>query len=166
MFSNDIAHGAIEWLEQPLPKDLWKETSRVISKSPVPILLDESIISFKTIQMASDLGAVGVKFKLAKAGSPQKLGEWIKKAHKLGLKITVGNGVQTDVGCLTEAVVSSSNRYYGPGEMNGWIKLSNPLLANRIKQEGGELILTGGKVTQKDIKLSSSEWKIFFKRIL
>jgi o-succinylbenzoate synthase len=166
MFSNDIAHGAIEWLEQPLPKNLWEETSRVISKSPVPILLDESIISLETIQMASDLGAVGVKFKLAKAGSPQRLGEWIQKAYKLGLKITVGNGVQTDVGCLTEAAVSSFNGYYGPGEMNGWKKLSNPLLADRIKEEGCEFVLTGGKVTKKDIGLPLSEWKIFFRRIL
>ncbi len=166
MFSNEIAHSAIEWLEQPLPKHMWAETSRVISKSPVPILLDESIISSETIQMASDNGAAGVKFKLSKAGSPQKLGEWIQKAHKLGLKITVGNGVQTDVGCLTEAIVSASNGYNGPGEMNGWMKLSNPLLADRLKVVGCELVFTGGKVNKEDIEFLSSEWRIIFRRIL
>ena len=61
-------------------------------------MLDEPICSIKDIEKASKLKGVGLyKLKLKKILSITKLTEAIKYAHKLGLKIVLGDGLGTEI---------------------------------------------------------------------
>ncbi len=136
----------IELLEQPLGTDAWDEMSRLIKICPVPLMLDEAITGEEELDRTIETGCAGVvKFKLMKCGSFRYLENLIKKAANAGLKVVLGNGVATDIGCFHEAQVAHrTGLTVHAGEMNGFLKGIAQFLEPPLRMEGENLILPAG----------------------
>jgi L-alanine-DL-glutamate epimerase-like enolase superfamily enzyme len=111
-------------------------------------MLDESIEHENDVVRASRVPGVRyVKFKLMKAGSIARLQRGVDLAISLGLGVIVGNGVAGDLGCLHEAW-AVADRLTLPGEMNGFLKPVESLLAQPLRVSEGALALpVPGQVT-------------------
>lgn len=131
----------IELFEQPFPPDRWDWMELLGPRSNVPLMLDESIEHEADVVRASGVPAVRyVKFKLMKAGSVARLRRLVDRATALGLGVIVGNGVAGDLGCLHEAW-AVADRLTLPGEMNGFLKPVESLLAEPLCVVSGALML-------------------------
>ncbi len=132
----------IELVEQPLPRDDWDGAQALACVSPVPLMLDEGIGTAADIDRAAAAGAGFVKLKLFKNGAPSDLIALARRARERGLRVVLGNGVSADIGCLTEAWVYASHPdlFTGAGEMNGFAKLTRPLLACPPELRRGRLV--------------------------
>ncbi len=89
----------VEFIEQPLPADRWREMERVWSESALPIIADESCI------IPSDVDRCrshfhGINIKLVKCGGLTPARRMIARARQLQLKVMVG--------CMTESTVGIS----------------------------------------------------------
>lgn len=131
----------IELFEQPFPPQRWDWMGALGARTPVPLMLDESIESEEDVDRAAATPGVRyVKFKLMKAGSIERLRQLLSRAARLGLGIVVGNGVAGDLGCLHEAWTVAGGLSL-PGEMNGFLKPVDSLLAEPIQVRDGAMIL-------------------------
>jgi o-succinylbenzoate synthase len=142
-FLEGLDPGGIELLEQPLDPGAWDDMVRLARISQVPLMLDEAINTEEDLDRTLETGcAKAVKFKLMKCGSMTRLEEMIKKASHARLKIILGNGVATDMGCLHEAQVAARlNLTTHAGEMNGFLKGTEQLLEPPLRVDKGALIL-------------------------
>lgn len=112
----------VELFEQPFDQADWESMLRLSAVSQIPLMLDESIHTEEDVERAADSRcAQFVKFKLMKAGSLANLRRLIGKAHQLGLKVILGNGVAGEIGNLHEILVAHS-LLQNAGEMNGFLK--------------------------------------------
>ncbi len=134
----------IELFEQPCDANNWEANAAVAKLSSIPIMLDEPICSVKDIEKASKLKGVGLcKLKLKRFLSITKLTEAIKYAHKLGLKIVLGDGLGTEINCLMEARIAEK-LIDNAGEYNGFLKIEPQarILSNPLKFKDGFLIIS------------------------
>jgi len=136
----------IELLEQPLKPGAWDDMTRLAKISPVPLMLDEGIAGEDDLDRAIETGcAKAVKFKLMKCGSLAHLEKMIKKSLNAGLKVILGNGVATDIGCLHEAQIAHRlGLTVHAGEMNGFLKGVEQFLQPRLSVNKGNLFLPSG----------------------
>ena len=142
-FLEGLDPGGIELLEQPLDPGAWDDMARLAQISHVPLMLDEAINTEEDLDRTIETGcAKAVKFKLMKCGSMTRLEEMIKKASHARLKVILGNGVATDLGCLHEAQVAARmGLTVHAGEMNGFLKGTEQLLQPPLAVDRGALIL-------------------------
>ena len=134
----------IELFEQPCDANDWDANAAVAKLSHIPIMLDEPICSIKDIEKASKLKGVGLcKLKLKRFLSITKLTEAIKYAHKLGLKIVLGDGLGTEINCWMEARIAK-NLIDNAGEYNGFLKIDPKarILSNPLKFTNGFLLIS------------------------
>jgi L-alanine-DL-glutamate epimerase-like enolase superfamily enzyme len=83
--------------EQPLPKDNWKGLAKLSATSPVPLLLDESVMCAADVAKAARLGAGGmINIKITKSGVIESL-RMIATARALGLGMMIGGMVETEI---------------------------------------------------------------------
>lgn len=136
----------IELLEQPFEKDAWHLVESFKRQYSVPIMLDESIWTLEDIRRASECGVDFVKLKLMKHGSIMNTLKLAALSHELGLKVILGNGVQTDLGCIDECYVYKSANLKHHGEMNGFLKIKKSLSPSGISFKDGAAEVTHRKV--------------------
>lgn len=135
----------LEHVEQPLRVGRLDEHAVLHDEYSVPIVLDEEIRRREDLDaVAESDAAAGVKFKLMKAGGWRATGEHIKAARARNLDVILGNGVQTEIGCLHEATVWDEMDVETVGEFNGWLKQDGPLLERPPDFEDGALQWSGG----------------------
>ena len=126
----------IELLEQPLPVSAWTECARIAQQSAVPIMLDESITDFGSLDKAAQTRACKiVKLKLMKQGGMTHLREMVDHARKLGLEVVLGNGVASWMDNRHEGIfwlkhLCGSGR---AGEMNGYLKLHRGVFSGAVE---------------------------------
>jgi L-alanine-DL-glutamate epimerase-like enolase superfamily enzyme len=90
----------IELFEQPLPKNDYKGLKEIKQRSPVPIILDETIFNDADLKRAiEDDLCHGINIKIAKSGISESL-KIYNQAKKYGLKLMMG--------CMTETMVGLS----------------------------------------------------------
>jgi o-succinylbenzoate synthase len=132
----------IELFEQPLEPPAWEEMTELAKISPVPLMLDEAITGEEDLDRTIETGcAKAVKFKLMKAGSLTHLEKLIKKALDAGLKVILGNGVATDIGCAHEAQAAARTGLTDhAGEMNGFLKGVEQFLQPPLRASKGLLL--------------------------
>lgn len=87
----------VEFIEQPLPKDAFKEMELVFQNSMLPVIADESC------QLESDVEKChpcfhGINIKLMKCGGYTPALRMIKKAKSLNMKVMVGCMSESSVG--------------------------------------------------------------------
>ena len=134
----------IELFEQPCDADDWDANAAVAKLSRIPIMLDEPICSIKDINKASRIEGVGLcKLKLKRFLSVTKLTEAIEFAHKLGLKIVLGDGLGAEINCWMEARIADK-LIDNAGEYNGFLKIDPKarILSNPLKFKNGFLMIS------------------------
>ncbi len=137
---------AVEHVEQPLAIDAWDAFAALAQDCPVPLMLDESILSDDDIDRAADVGADRIKLKLCKAAGVAGLLAQAAHARSLGLGVVMGNGVSGPIGNLAEARAWAADPglWAGAGEANGFAKLAGPILESGPVLESGALQYPGG----------------------
>jgi L-alanine-DL-glutamate epimerase-like enolase superfamily enzyme len=93
----------VQFFEQPLLKDDWKGMAEVKPRSPIPIILDETIFNHENLeQVIENRLADGINIKFAKSGVSESR-RMIRTAHENHLKLMIGSMMETMVG-LSAAV--------------------------------------------------------------
>lgn len=141
-FVSRLSNESIELFEQPCAAGDWSAHMKVVPVARdrgIPLMLDESIYSVREIQEAARLGAAEfIKVKLMKFSSLARLEAAILRIRALGMKPVLGNGVATDVGCWMEACIAARH-IDNAGEMNGFLKPRERLLAQPLEFAGGAI---------------------------
>lgn len=129
-FAAGLDPAGIELFEQPCGMDDWDANAAVAAVSAVPVMLDESIYDVGDIRRAGTVRGVGyVKVKLKKFGTLDDLLAAGRATREAGLRLVLGDGVATEIVCWMEGAVAP-DLVDNAGEMNGYLKLSAPLLLN------------------------------------
>jgi L-Ala-D/L-Glu epimerase len=143
-FVSRLTHESIELFEQPCPAGDWESHMKVVPAARglgIALMLDESIYSLREIERAAEMGAATyVKVKLMKFSSLAALEAAILKIRGLGMKPVLGNGVAADPGCWMEACIAARH-IDNAGEMNGFLKPRERLLADALAFAGGTIAI-------------------------
>ena len=129
----------ILWLEQPLKMNAWQDMARLVSKTGIPLILDEPIYTAEDILRAKKIGCSGVKLKLCKHLGIQHTLQLADIAHQENLRLTIGNGVATDISNFAECIIVNSikkDREIAV-ESNGFAKLQHPVLFESLRITNG-----------------------------
>jgi L-alanine-DL-glutamate epimerase-like enolase superfamily enzyme len=131
-------------LEQPCPS--LEECAAVRARCPVPLLLDESIVSLHTLLTAWRTGAAdGVTIKLSRVGGLTPAVTMRDVAAELGLEVTVEDtgGASIDTAAILHVSLSTPADRRGPTvDFNAWVTADN---ATGIPAPaGGRLALPAG----------------------
>ncbi len=90
----------VELFEQPLKKDDYEGLREITKRSPVPIILDETVFNEADLHRAIEEGLChGINIKIAKSGISESL-KLYDRAKKHGLSLMMG--------CMTETMVGLS----------------------------------------------------------
>jgi len=73
----------------------------------------------------------------------ERLAAAIERIRGHGLEPVLGNGVASDIGCWMEACVAAQH-IRNAGEMNGWLKMTRPILESPMRVEDGAIRLPAG----------------------
>lgn len=134
----------IEFFEQPLKESEWEAMAALSKISAVPLGLDESIYGMESVEKARKLRCCRfVKFKLMKVASAEILAENIGKCEEYGFGVVLGNGAAGEINCYLEALVAGRTTGRA-GEMNGFFKQTESILAVPIKSSGSKIVLEPG----------------------
>jgi len=140
----------IELFEQPCAAGDWESAVAVARVAPVPMMLDESIYGLAEVDRAAELKAAAyIKFKLMKAGGLTRLADALGHIRAMGMEPVLGNGVAHEVGCWMEACVARSG-IRNAGEMNGFLKPRDRILARPLAFTDGALVLEPGFIPTLD----------------
>ena len=143
-FAAALEPAGIQLFEQPCAADDWESNAAVARVSAVPVMMDESIYGLEDIDRAAAMEGVGfVKLKLKKLASMDRLREGLERIRAVGLTPVMGDGVATDLSCWLEACVARVT-LDNAGEMNGHLKLVEPLFAEPLPFEDGAIVLRPG----------------------
>lgn len=125
----------VEFLEQPLKADDWEGMEKVMHKSVLPVIADESCIVEGDVEKCG-LHFNGINIKLTKCGGLTPALRMINKAKELGLK--------TMVGCMTESTVGTSAIAQLLPQLD-YVDMDGPLLIKEDIADGIQ-ILDDGKL--------------------
>lgn len=141
----------LELIEQPLPVGRLEGHATLRTETEVPLMLDEEISGPGSLREVISAGAADmVKFKQMKQGGPAAVRSLAATAREHGLRVVLGNGVQSDVGCLQEARLWESLGLHTVGEFNGWHKQQRSLIDPAPRLEGGMCVWEDGPI-QPDV---------------
>jgi L-alanine-DL-glutamate epimerase-like enolase superfamily enzyme len=140
----------IELLEQTCAAGDWQAAQAVAKVATVPLMLDESIYDLNDVDKAAELGVAHyIKYKLMKAGSLERLVQALTHIRTRGMEPVLGNGVASDVGCWMEACIAAEH-IGNAGEMNGFLKLREPLLTQPLTMQSDAITLKVGFAPRLD----------------
>lgn len=141
----------IELFEQPCAMDDWEANAAVAAVSTVPVMLDESIYGLPDIDRAAGIEGVGfVKLKLKKFVSCERLRAGLERIRERGMEPVLGDGVGVELNCWMEACVARLT-IRNAGEMNGFLKPKDRLLANPLPFDQGSIALPAGYRPEMDM---------------
>lgn len=125
----------VEFLEQPLAANDWEGMEKVMHRSVLPIIADESCIVETDVEKCG-LHFNGINIKLTKCGGLTPALRMIKKGKELGLKIMVG--------CMTESTVGTSAIAQLLPQLD-YVDMDGPMLIKEDIAEGVKIV-TNGKI--------------------
>ncbi len=141
-YLEQAASGTALWLEQPLDQNAWDETEVLCAKTSIPIMLDESIYDEVDLRRAKKIGCAAVKLKLFKHAGLSECLRLANIAKNMGLNVTIGNGVSSDIGNLCEALIinEAPDLFVSGSECNGFTKLKEKVAFDQLSLSSGKLI--------------------------
>jgi len=125
----------VEFLEQPLKADDWEGMEKVMHRSVLPVIADESCIVETDVEKCG-LHYNGINIKLTKCGGLTPALRMIRKGREMGLKIMVG--------CMTESTVGISAIAQLLPQLD-YVDMDGPMLIKEDIAKGVRL-LKGGKI--------------------
>jgi L-alanine-DL-glutamate epimerase-like enolase superfamily enzyme len=126
----------IEFIEQPMPSEMIKETQWLRDRVDIPIVADEAVKNSADIPKLAE-AYDGINIKLMKAGGVQEAMRMIHLAKSLGMKIMLGCMIESSIAIAAAAHLSP---------LVDWADLDGNLLLREDPFEGvgvekGKLIL-------------------------
>ena len=111
-------------------------------KTSIPIMLDESIYNEVDIRRAKNIGCAAIKLKLFKHAGISECLRLANTAKNIGLNVTIGNGVSSDIGNLCEALIinEAPKLFISGSECNGFAKLKEKIVFDQLSLKSGNLI--------------------------
>lgn len=125
----------VEFIEQPMPKDMMDEIAWLTQNSPLPIIADEALQRLSDVK--STLGIYsGINIKLMKCTG-------MREAHKM-INLARANQMKVMIGCMTETscAVSAAAQLSSRAD---WADLDGNLLISNDPFKGVKIIK--GKIT-------------------
>jgi len=113
-----LADRNVEFVEQPLKRDSWKEMLWLKKHSPLPLVADEDIrteVDWRTIRDCYH----GINIKLDKSGGLTAARDQMRTAREYGLKVMVGCYVASSLAITAAAHI---------GALADWVDLDGHLL--------------------------------------
>ena len=123
----------VEFLEQPLKADDWEGMEKVMHKSVLPIIADESCIIESDVEKCGR-HFNGINIKLTKCGGLTPALRMITKAKEMGLKVMVG--------CMTESTVGISAIAQLLPQLD-YVDMDGPLLLKQDIADGIQILKDG-----------------------
>lgn len=105
-----LADNNIEFVEQPMPADMYKEYLWLKEKSPLPLIADESVKKRADI-FGLEKCFDGINIKLMKSGGILEALVMIHMAQTLGLKIMIGCMIESSMAISAAAQIASLADY-------------------------------------------------------
>ena len=126
----------IEFIEQPMPSEMLKETQWLRDRIDIPIIADEAVKTSADIPKLAE-AYDGINIKLMKAGGVQEAMGMINLAKSLNLKVMLGCMIESSIAIAAAAHLSP---------LVDWADLDGNLLLredpfNGVKVDNGKLIL-------------------------
>lgn len=101
-----LAAIGLDYVEQPLPADAWRETAALSEVSPIPLMLDEALGSMAAVRRLAETRAAPLAhLKLAKLGGLDRLAEAARLLEGSGIGIMVG---QMNEGAVSTAAIAQA----------------------------------------------------------
>ncbi|HCV42102.1 MAG TPA: dipeptide epimerase, partial [Bacteroidetes bacterium] len=100
-----LATKSIEFVEQPMPKEMVEEQVWLTERSPMPIIADESVVRLSDLRRAWGVFH-GINIKLMKCTGMYEAHEMVLLARELGLKVMLG--CMTETSCAISAAAQLS----------------------------------------------------------
>lgn len=131
-----LAENGVVMIEQPMPKDDIEGNGYVNSKSPVPIVADESC------QRLADITGLqgafrGINIKLMKCTGMHEAREMITLAHSLGMDTMIGCMTETSAAISAAAQLAPKMRW---ADLDGNILIANDCFSG-MKLHDGKITL-------------------------
>ncbi|MCK0146587.1 dipeptide epimerase [Arenibacter sp. F26102] len=126
----------VEFIEQPLKADDWEGMEKVMHKSVLPIIADESCIVEADVEKCG-LHFTGINIKLSKCGGLTPARRMIEKAKEMGLKVMVGCMTESTVGISAIAQLIPQLDYV---DMDGAMLLKEDIADGVIIKDNGKVI--------------------------
>ncbi len=135
----------IELLEQPFAAGLWEPMIELAPQSPLPLMLDESIFNEQDVIHTGEYGcAQFIKFKLMKSASAVSMQREMETARRYGIKVLIGNGVSSDIGCFHETLIAVNGGVAAAGEQNGYLKPTSAIFTTPLGFANGHIVIPAG----------------------
>lgn len=128
----------VEFIEQPMPKELIDDIAWLTEHSPLPIIGDESIQRIDDVVKAFGVYS-GINIKLMKCTGMREANKMLNLARSLNMKVMIGCMVETS--CAISAAAQLS-------PMVDWADLDGNLLTSNDPYDGIKVI--NGKVELTD----------------
>lgn len=116
-----LSERGIEFVEQPIHHDNAEDLRTLKRLSPLPIILDESVINPEDVLPKRDQGH-GINIKLMKCGGITPALRLIEEASKASLKVMLGCMLETSIAITAAAHLSPLADY---ADLDGNLLLSN-----------------------------------------
>ncbi len=116
-----LAKNGVEFVEQPMPVDMFEETAWVRERSPLPIIADESVKTSADIPKLAE-AFDGVNIKVDKAGGLQEAYRAIWMAKAVGLKTMLGCMIASGLSITAAAHLSPLVDY---ADLDGNLLIAN-----------------------------------------
>lgn len=120
----------IEFMEQPIHHDNEEDLRTLKRLSPLPVILDESVIEPKDVERCQDQGH-GINIKLMKCGGITPALDMIEEARRLGLRVMLGCMLETSLGITAAAHLSPLVDY---ADLDGNLLIANDPFAGVVVQ--------------------------------
>ncbi len=125
--------GKIELVEQPLPPDDIDGLKFLKERSPLPIFVDESVMTSKDVVRVAD-AVDGINIKLPKSGGLLEAFRMIHVARAHGLKIMIGCMLQSSLGIAAAAQIAPLVDYV---DLDGSLLLeADPCVGLEVDENG------------------------------
>jgi L-Ala-D/L-Glu epimerase len=129
----------VEFIEQPMPADMFEEMKYVHSKVHLPIMADEACTSAELIPKLKE-AYDGINVKLDKSGGILEAHRWIGMARAMDMKVMLGCMISSSCSCTAAAQLSPLVEY---ADLDGFLLISNDPYSG-VTVEKGKIILPSG----------------------
>ena len=126
------------FVEQPMPKEMFKETAWLRERSPLPLIADEFMQRLPDVRRAAE-AYDGINIKLMKSTGMHEAYQMATLARALGMKVMLG--CMTETSCAVTAAAQLS-------PLVDWADLDGNLLIANDRFDGIKIV--DGKVTIPD----------------
>ena len=129
----------VEFVEQPLAKDNWEDMETLFSRSPLPLIADESCVKEDDVTKCAG-HFHGINIKLTKCSGITPARRMIMKARELDMKVMIGCMNESSVGTAAIAQLAPLLDYV---DMDGPLLLSEDI-AEGVSFDNGKIIYREG----------------------